>query len=78
MLSKLEYHQLPRAKRVAYNRSRSTSDLFKMQQEGYFGDYTLNNILKERGEFTEERKAEMENKHRKIARLMGQVAANVR
>ena len=78
MLTKSEYHQLPRAERVKYNRAQSTADLFKMRREGYLGDYTLNNILEERGELTDERKAELEAEDLKISRLMGQVAANVR
>ena len=78
LLSKQEFENLSLEERVDYIRVQDSDTLNEMVEKDYIYAMTRDRLLRKRGELSPERQAEIDAQHRKMARKLGAVAANVR
>ena len=78
LLSKQEFNNLSLEERVEYIHAQDSDTLNKMVEKEYIYAMTRDRLLRKRGELSPERQVEIDAQHRKMARKLGAVAANVR
>lgn len=78
LLSKQEFNNLSLEERVEYIHAQDSDTLNEMVEKEYIYAMTRDRLLRKRGELSPERQVEIDAQHRKMARKLGAVAANVR
>lgn len=78
LISLEQFKQLAIEEQTDYIHAQDTPGLHEMVEKGYIRDMTRDRLLRKRGELSPERQAEIDAQHRKMARKLGAVAANVR
>ena len=73
-----QFNAMTTDERVDYIYTQDNPTLEIMATKGYILEITRDDILEERGDLSPERKAARLARHKKMARALGQVAANVR